>query len=75
MKCALAGLAVLIGLSGAAVCQNKTPTPGNRLVHPGTALLDSLGIVAGAPDPVPQKDAQVDTGSMLVRAAPATEKP
>jgi hypothetical protein len=75
MKSALAGITVLIGLSGAALCQNKTPTPGNSVVHPGTALLDSLGIVAGAPDPVPEKDAQADAGNMLVRAAPATEKP
>jgi hypothetical protein len=75
MKYSLGGLAVLIALGGAAVCEYKTPTPGNRLVNPGTAILDSMGIVAEAPAPVPEKNAQVDTRSMWVRAAPATEKP
>jgi hypothetical protein len=54
MKFTLPGLALLIGMSGAAHCQSSIPASNGDAVHPGTALLDSMGIFAGLPQPTTQ---------------------
>ncbi len=73
MKHMLAGLALLVGANGAAFCQTN-----DRPVHPGTAILDSMGIVAGAPDQMPKRDAQADTAKPTMPATkvstPATHQ-
>lgn len=47
MKCVIVGLTVLVGMTVAAHSQSSgSATPGEP-VHPGTAILDSLGIPAG----------------------------
>jgi hypothetical protein len=51
MKFTLAGFALLLGMSGAAHSQSSNPTLNGDAVHPGTALLDSMGIFAGLPQP------------------------
>lgn len=69
MKFALANLAILVGLSGAAYCQDGARTQDDRNVHPGTALLDSAGILAGASDAVSTNEAKASTEST---SAPGT---
>ena len=56
MKHVMAGMVVLVGLSSAGYCQNSVSAADDRPVHPGTALLDSMGIVAGAPEPAETAD-------------------
>lgn len=70
MKSLVAGLAVFVGLSGIAYCQNSLPGSNERPVHPGTALLDSMGIYAGAPDTAEQRDAQASLADPAVIASP-----
>ena len=71
MKCLVAGLALLVGLSGVAYCQNSIPASNERQVHPGTAILDSMGIVAGAPDPAEQRDARASLPGTTVIVSPS----
>jgi len=47
MKYVVVGLALCVGLSGAAHSQGSVTAAPDRSVHPGTAILDSMGIVAG----------------------------
>ncbi len=42
---------VLAAMSGAVYSQGVPQTSGEKPVHPGTALLDSMGIFAGYPAP------------------------
>ena len=70
MRCVVSGLALLVGLSSAAYCQNSVPTADGRPVHPGTAILDSMGIFAGVPDPGEQQDAQASIPSTTMIASP-----
>jgi hypothetical protein len=50
MKAALSvSLAALAGVSIAAYGQNNVTTATSGPVHPGTTILDAMGIVAGAP--------------------------
>ena len=58
MKHVIAGIVLLAGLSSAGYCQNNASTTDDRPVHPGTALLDSMGIVAGAPETAKTADTQ-----------------
>jgi hypothetical protein len=41
--------AAIIGLLFASVAYSQTKTPENSPVHPGTAILDAMGIYAGEP--------------------------
>jgi hypothetical protein len=69
MKFVVVNLAILAGLSGAAYCQDSVRPQDGRTMHPGTALLDSVGIVAGAPDAVSTNEAKASTEST---SAPGT---
>jgi hypothetical protein len=70
MKRVIASMVVLVGLSGAGYCQNSASTANDRPVHPGTALLDSMGIVAGAPEPVETADTQAGMTRTSAVASP-----
>jgi hypothetical protein len=54
MKCIIAGLTVLVGMTAAAHSQSSGPATPGQPVHPGTAILDSMGIFAGMPVPDPK---------------------
>jgi xanthosine utilization system XapX-like protein len=41
--------AAIIGLLFTGVAYSQTKTPENSPVHPGTAILDAMGIYAGEP--------------------------
>jgi hypothetical protein len=71
MKTVMAGLALLVGMAGAGYCQSRVPDQSDRPVHPGTALLDSMGIVAGASDGTPTHNALADRDSTVTLAEPA----
>ena len=70
MKQLIAGLVVLVGLSSAGYCQNDASTANDRPVHPGTALLDSMGIFAGAPEPAKAADTQTGVTHTSAVASP-----
>ena len=72
MKSLVAGLAVLVGLSGIAYGQNSLPAPDERPMHPGTALLDSMGIYAGAPDPAARQSTGKPARRRRWRSPPRT---
>jgi hypothetical protein len=72
MKFALANLTILVGLAGAAYCQDGVRAQDGRSVHPGTALLDSEGIFAGAPDPARTNKAQASTENTSMPGATVT---
>lgn len=71
MKTLAAGLALLLGISGAAHCQSSAPGSSDRPVHPGTALLDRMGIFAGAPEATPTTSAEADTADKAASLPPA----
>lgn len=48
MKSSMAGLVLLMGMFGVPLAQTSTPLTNDRPTHPGTAILDSMGIAAGA---------------------------
>lgn len=52
MKRPLIAIVMLASLSGAAHSQGSPQTGGEQPVHPGTAILDRMGIDAGKPMPV-----------------------
>lgn len=70
MKAVTVGLAFLIAMGGVAYCQSSVPKANEHATHPGTALLDSMGIVAGAPDATGTRDAQATLPSTTVVASP-----
>jgi hypothetical protein len=70
MKYVVAGIMLLIGTGSAAYCQNRLPVSDNGPVHPGTALLDSLGIFAGVPEAAGKDDSQARLSSATVTASP-----
>ncbi len=51
MKCPLITIVVLASLSCAAHSQTSALTSKEQPVHPGTAILDSMGIYAGNATP------------------------
>jgi hypothetical protein len=75
MKHAVIGFALLVGTIGAGYCQSRTSDQPDRPIHPGTALLDSMGIVAGAPDATPMNKVQSDTAATVTLAQPAKAPP
>lgn len=70
MKYAIIGLAMLAGTAGAGYCQSQTYDQSGRPVHPGTALLDSMGIYAGDPQPEQKADARPSAPGTTVIASP-----
>jgi hypothetical protein len=70
MKYAVAGIVLLIGTGSAALCQDRMPASGNGIVHPGTALLDSMGIIAGAPEVTGNDDSRAKLSTATVVASP-----
>ena len=46
-KAFLFGMVIFVGAGGAAHSQSMHPASAGGLVHPGTAILDSMGIFAG----------------------------
>ena len=52
MKCSLMAIVMLASLNGVAYSQGSPHTATDQPVHPGTAILDSLGIDAGKPTPM-----------------------
>jgi hypothetical protein len=71
MKTAMAGLALLVGMAGAGYCQSRAPDQSDRPVHPGTALLDSMGIGADVPDTMPAHNVRADRDATATLAEPA----
>jgi hypothetical protein len=71
MKTVMAGLVLLVGMAGAGYCQSRVPGQPDRPVHPGTALLDSMGIGAGASDGTPTHNALTDRDATVTLADPA----
>jgi hypothetical protein len=65
MKLVAVGLALQVGMVSLGQAQTS-----DRPVHPGTALLDSMGIVAGAPDPGPTDKPPSAAASSGVVATP-----
>jgi hypothetical protein len=72
MKTVMAGLALLVGMAGAGYCQSRASDQSDRPVHPGTALLDSIGIGAGVPDATPTRNPPEDTQARATLAEPAS---
>ena len=70
MKYVVAGIALLIGMASAGYCQNRMPTSESGPVHPGTALLDAMGIPAGAPEATDKGDTQPKLSSASGIASP-----
>ena len=52
MKYVIVGLTVLVGMTVAAHSQSRGSATSDEPAHPGTAILDSMGIFAGAHVPV-----------------------
>ena len=52
VKSPLIAIVVLGSLAGTAYSQNSSQTGNEQPVHPGTAILDNMGIYAGNPMPV-----------------------
>ncbi len=71
MKYPIAGVALLIGMAGTAYCQGSGTASERGPVHPGTALLDSMGIYAGTPQ-VAQRPGAQTASSATSDAAPNT---
>ncbi|HEY2619055.1 MAG TPA: hypothetical protein VGI78_17070 [Acetobacteraceae bacterium] len=71
MKTVMAGLVLLVGMAGVGYCQSRASDQSDRPVHPGTALLDSMGIVAGAPDGTPTRNALTDRDATVTLGEPA----
>ena len=57
-------------LLGARYCQSRRMISLTRPVHPGTALLDSMGIYAGEPEPAQKADAKASVPGTTVIASP-----
>jgi hypothetical protein len=74
MKSLVAGLALFLSISGAAYCQSSAPASSDGQVHPGTALLDRMGIFAGAPAAMPTSKAEADPADKGL-SAPPTKPP
>ena len=63
MKCLAVSLIMVVGIAGAACSHSEPPLPTGGSVHPGTAILDSMGIFAGEPK---QVDAPVHPGTAIL---------
>jgi len=70
MKHLMSGLVLLVGVTGTAFGQ--TSSTNDSPVHPGTAILDSMGIVAGAPDQASKGNVQDTAATPSVRATPTS---
>jgi hypothetical protein len=59
MKHLAVAAALLLGMGSAGYGQTGVPAAqlNTQSVHPGTAILDSMGIVAGAPDKTEKAEA------------------
>jgi hypothetical protein len=68
MKYMLTAMVVLAAMGGGAYSQNVTQKPGDQPVHPGTAILDRMGIFAGNPAPAPRTQ---QASQSLTNTAPA----
>ena len=65
MKCLPVGMVMFVGIACAAHSQSDLLPPSREPVHPGTAILDSMGIFAGNPIPV---DEQVNPGTAILNS-------
>ncbi|HEX3402372.1 MAG TPA: hypothetical protein VHT74_18830 [Acetobacteraceae bacterium] len=75
MKYLTVAAALLLGMGSAGYCQASIRAqPGNQQVHPGTALLDSMGIVAGVPDGTELAEARSAATGTEPTTADATQK-
>lgn len=74
MKYMLMSVVILAAMSGAAYSQ-RTSQSADQRVHPGTAILDRMGIFAGYSVPA-EKTRQANTESMPITqvSEPATKQ-
>jgi len=74
VKRPLIAILVLGSLAGTAYSQNTPQTGNEQPVHPGTAILDKMGIDAGKPMPVQSSQAKsTDTEATRI-STPATKQ-
>jgi len=66
MKHVLAAVIVLSAVSGIAYSQSKPPMSESQSVHPGTAILDRMGIFAGNPAPTQEAASAADKSEQKV---------